>query len=259
MRRIVFVILGVLVLGTVGFFAWREFRVPAINYVTDGTFLAHENHFVVRRLYAVEIDHEAYEKELERIMFVTDYDEDMRFQAALRAGSPAFLPAFNFVVSSTIYDGEDEIWIDGYIVVERAENQTERRFRMGSTSVEAVAQGDLVIERLELYGPPGAGADPLPQIYTDTQAAVDITGQTAFRIAMSGSGGMITLQFVYNVDVETPLILTVQEERLLRLNIVVSTNEFGTVSTDFVLDPYDNLEQLLEDAQDVPAAEEEEA
>jgi hypothetical protein len=246
MRRVIFILLVIAVLGVIAFFGWREFRVPTINFVTDTVLEINENHFAVKRLYSAEIDQEAYDEALGSMLVLTEYEEDERFQAALAAGRPSFIPTFNFVAASTNYLGEGEVWVDGYITMSVAEGQTERRFRMGTTYLEAVTQGDLTIERFELFALPGSGTDPLPMIHSDTQAAVDITGQARFRVAMTGREGMLTLQFVYNVDVETPLILTVQEERLLQVHLLLSVNDFGILTTTFVAETYDSLEQLLE-------------
>ncbi|MCL1831878.1 MAG: hypothetical protein FWG45_03070 [Oscillospiraceae bacterium] len=250
MRKVVFIIIAVVAVGIVAFFGWREFRVPNINFVTDRAISARENSFRVERLYATEIDHDAYEAELEKMLVLTEYDEEMRFQAAIAAGKPAFFPSFELVASTmpSPLEGDDdlEVWLDGHVRINVAEGQTEGRFKLGEASIEAVAQGDLALKRVEVFAPPGAGADPLPLISTDTQAAVNITDQTSFRIVMTGNTGMLTLQFVYNVDVETPLVMTALEECVLQIHVMVTVNEFGGLETTFEAEDYSVLEQLLE-------------
>jgi hypothetical protein len=249
MRKVVFIIIAVAVVAVMVFFGWREFRVPTINYVGDRDVLVTSNHLRVHRMYSAEIDHTAYQESLDAIMYLTQeaFTEEELFQAALEAGRPSFFPWFNFVASNAVHENEDEIWVDGYITLGFAEGQTEGRFRMGETSVEAITQGDLTIERFEVFAPPGGGVDPLPKVFTGAQAAVDVTGQSAFRVALTGESGMLTLQLVYSIDVETPLVLTVQEERLMQIHVIISLDDFGALETEFIVEPYSNLEQLLEE------------
>jgi hypothetical protein len=250
MRKIVFIVVAVVVLGVIAFFGWREFRVPPITFVTDRSMVITDNHFSVQRLYAIEIDHDAYEAALDEILLLNQeaFSEEERLQAAIAAGQPAFFPSFEFVSTTiTNSEGDDEIWVDGFVVVRAAPGQTEARFRMGKTSLEAITQGGLAIERVEVFSQPGMGVDPLPLIQTENNATVDVTGQSSFRVAMSGTTGMLTLQLVYNVDVETPLVLTVLEEQLLQVHITLTVNEFGNITAEFDAESFNSLEQLTEE------------
>jgi hypothetical protein len=251
MRRFVFITLALVVLATIAFFGWREFYIPGINFVTDSNIFVNENYLVVRRLYAADVDHVEYERLLDEIIILDPdaFTEEERFQAAIAAGRPVFHPAFNFHVHNDVRDGQQEILVDVFINIGVAENQIERRFRMGATGIEAIVQGDLEIERIDILPHPESDYRMLTKIYNSTQAAIDVTGAASFRVALTGAG-MMTLNFVYNIDVETPLVLTVLEEQLLQVHMVVEINEAGfLVPTGFITEPYFELEQLLEEGE----------
>ncbi|MCL2754087.1 MAG: DUF6273 domain-containing protein [Oscillospiraceae bacterium] len=245
MRKIVFIGLSVAVLAIIGIFGWREFHVPEINYVSDEIVAPTNNYLRVHRLYSAQIDREAYEKSLNDLTYYTRYTEEEKIQAAIEAGRPAFFPSFNISGEIMPSQNSDEIWINGHIAVGLVEGQTERRFRMGKTSVEAIAQGDLALRRVEIYSRPDKDEHTVVRISNDSQAAFEITDAASFRVAMSGEGGMLSLQFVYNVDVQTPLVLTVKEERTLHVHVLISRNEIGRIVCDFIVEPYCCMEECV--------------
>ncbi|MCL1880971.1 MAG: hypothetical protein FWF76_02200 [Oscillospiraceae bacterium] len=244
---LVLIIIAVVVAAIVGFFGWREFRVPSVNYVTDSIVLDEGGSFRVQRLYAAETNHEAFEEQLETITFITEYEEEERLQAAIASGRPVFFPNFEFRANNFSFDGEDEIWVDGFIAISVAEGQTENRLRMANASLEAVVQGGVEIDRLELFTT--FETDKPVKIYNENQATVDISGATAFRVALTPSGtGMLTLQIVYDIEAETPVPIVMLEEQLMQVHVMLEINEFGILETTdiFTLEEYFNLEQLLE-------------
>jgi len=248
MRKVVFIILSVVVIGIIVFFGWREFHVPGINYVADKVGLSVENYLIVQRLYAADVDYEAFEAKLDELLIYAEFDEEERFQAALAAGRPVFFPSFNIHVSTVPNeDGEDRIRVNGHVALGIAERQTEGRFRIGEMSVEAIAQSGLAIDDVEVAVRPEHDDEVLTLIFNDTNAAFDMSNATSFSVFMTGDTGMLTLQFKYAVDVQTPLVLTALEEQVLQLHVMITRNDFGVITSEFRVEPYHNLEQLLEE------------
>jgi hypothetical protein len=228
----------------VAFFCWREFLVPNINFVRDFAQSDSGTHLKVSRLYSKEIDHDAFEAELERILNLTDYTEEEIFYAAIAAGEPAFFPTFNFGVNYI----NGQIHIDGFIDIDVAENQTEDRFIIGEIGLEAAVPeaGGFTIDEVEIFPSDANGENPLPKIYNEQQAAVDITNAQAFRIRLDGIAGRVTIQFVYAVNADTFMPRAVSDEQVLLLHADIVRNDNGIIDIDWQIEPFSNLEELEE-------------
>jgi hypothetical protein len=248
LRKIIFIVLIVVVMAIVGFLCWREFSVPQINHVADSASSLSANHLKVSRLYAAEIDRDAYEEALASITSLTEYTEEQRLAAAIAAGNPAFIPTFNIGVNKL---GASEIEIAGFVDFDVAENQTERRFVMGDIGLEAVIAegGDLVFTNVEIIRATSDDA-PVTKIFLAEQAAFDITGALRFEINMQAQditedvSARVTLQFAYNVKVDALFGGTALEEQILRLHADITLRTSGILDVVFEVEPYFDMEGL---------------
>jgi uncharacterized protein YxeA len=242
MRKIIFIILIVIVAVIVGVLTWREFQIPTINHVADYTTSEAETHIKVSRLYAAQVNIEAYEKALEEIMKMTEYTDEQRLAAAIASGSPAFIPTFNIGVNQT----EDGVQILGFVSVEAALNQREHRFDLGKVSLEAeITGGNLEIDDVAVTQF-AESETPLTKIFSETQAAFDITGASQFDIEMIGDSGTVTLQFVYSISAATPLPKIVMTERAVQIHVTIELVADGVIGVEFDVEPYSTLEEIYE-------------
>jgi hypothetical protein len=241
MRRIVFIVLAVVVAALVTLFCWREFMVTGINFVTDYITSMSENHLKVQRLYAAEVDFDAFNQELENIMNTTEYTEEEILAAAIASGKPEFFPSFNL----GLYRAEGEIRLDGFVDIELAEGQLEQRFRMASISLEVlVTQGDLVIDRVDIVRAAGSPYESIVKVNSEQQAAADISHAEAFRVAMNGETGSLTLRFVYSIADGTFLQRTALTEQLFEVHAVISPGLGTNLEVEFITEPYSSLEEI---------------
>jgi len=240
MRRIVFIVLSVVVAALVGFFCWREFLIPEINFVGDFQKSDTGNHLTINRLYAAEVDHAKYDEAIDSILNLTEYTEEERFQAAIASGIPEFYPSFNFIV----HGNYSEIKLRGYISIEIADNQPENRFKFGEIGLE-VDSPNLEITEVNIVPYEGANEQQqLTKIHTAQQAAADISNASSFEITMEGGSGTVTLQLVYSVQADTFLPKTMLTEQVIQIHAEISTNDDGTLNVEFIKEPYSNLEEL---------------
>ncbi|MCL2071049.1 MAG: hypothetical protein FWH07_02310 [Oscillospiraceae bacterium] len=243
MRRIIFVVLAVVVAALVALLCWREFLVAGINFVADYTLSISGNHLKVQRLYAAEVDHEAFNAALNSITNTTDYTEEEIFAAAIASGSPEFFPSFNL----GMYRFENEVRLDGFVDIELAEGQSEIRYRMQNISLEiVVTQGELVVERLDVVSTIDGGYESVIKVNSEKQAAADITDAKAFRIAMTGDEGSITLRFVYNIEADSFMPRTVLADQLLEVHVVFSPGVGANMDVEFIAEPYSHLGEIID-------------
>jgi uncharacterized protein YxeA len=245
MRKIVFIVLAVIVVAVVVIFCVREFAIPNINYIADfidddSNAPSVENRVKIRRLYAAEVDVDAFNNALEQITNRTEFTDEEKLAAAMASGAPEFFPSFNF----SLYRAEDgKIRVSGFIDIDTAEGQKNQRFKMGDVALEAIVEGgDLEIEDVEiapLYENEEQGEI---KIHSPQQAAVDITNARTFGIALNGDNGTLTLRFVYNVRSDTFLPKTVLEEQLMHVDLQISLDNLGRVRAQWDVQPYSNLE-----------------
>jgi hypothetical protein len=244
MRKIVFIILAIIVTAVVGVFVFLEMSVPGINFVTDRINDDVINQVTIQRLYAAQVDHDAYEAALELISRVSEYTEEERFAAAIASGQPEFFPGFNL----SVYRKNEEVRLLGFIDQSLADNQKTERYSMGEVSFEAVVtQGDFTIDDIEVTPNEGTQNLPLTKIFTPQTATVDISNALMFEIVLSGDSGAVNMQFIYSIVADTFMTRTMLTEQYLEVTAVITRNEIGDVEVEYITEPYSNLEEL--DAQ----------
>ncbi|MCL1789216.1 MAG: hypothetical protein FWG33_02565 [Oscillospiraceae bacterium] len=243
MRRIVFIILAVVAAAIVGFFCWRAFLIPGINFVTDYTQILSGNHFKVQRLYAAEVDLDAFNQAVEEMMNATEYTEEEILAAAIASGKPEFFPSFNF----GIYRDGDEILLDGFVDIGLAEGQTDQRFKMENISLEVlITQGDLTIKDVDVIHLTENSDDSVVKVNSEQQALADISNAKAFRIKFDGENGSVTLRLIYNIEAGTLLPKTALEEQYLEIHAMITTGSAMNIEVEYVVEPYSSLEEINE-------------
>ncbi|MCL1867178.1 MAG: hypothetical protein FWF82_07200 [Oscillospiraceae bacterium] len=255
MRKIVFAVLGVIVIAIVAVFCVREFTVPNINYVGDSfdyaPWSSNENSITIQRLYSAAVDFDAYNKALEEIIDTTEYTEEERLAAAIASGVPEFFPSFNL----SAYRTENEVRVSGFIDIGTAKGQKNNHFKMGNISLETIVGGDCRIDRVEVlpYSTSEEEERAITRIHSQNQAAIDISKARMFEIVLVNNNEdgeivensdfcSVTLQFVYNVDSDSFFSKTVLTDQLVLVNAAISIDEFGKTTTEWTAEPFSNME-----------------
>lgn len=242
MRRAIFLILIAITLLITAFFCWREFVIPDINYVDDTVETDAENQLTVKRLYAKGVDEDAYAEALEAIQNMTEgeFEEDDIVVAARKSGVPEFYPGFNF----SVYKTGDEIYINGFVSAELAEGQQEMKFMLADVSFEAVAKQGLTIDEFDITPLVGHENDTFIRVNSAAAAAADLSKAAGFDIKLKGTGGSVTLQYVYKIQSDTFMPQTVLEDQLLQIQIDITTDENGNVKATYTAEPYSSLDEM---------------
>lgn len=240
MRKIIYIIVIVLITGLVGIFCWQEFQVPAINFVVDQTRSDTPNHLKIQRLYAAEVDHDAFRDALDAISTTTEYTEEEIIAAAKASGKPEFYPSFNF----GIYRYEDEIRIKGFADTEFFDGQENNRFTLGNVSLELiVSQGDLILKDIDV-STVNTAKETIVKAVSEKQAVADVSGSAPFLVTMSGKSGSITIRLVYDVTAETLIPHRALEEQLVELHAIISPGDAINVGVEWILEPFSSLEEV---------------
>lgn len=246
MRKIVLVVLIIVVLGIVGFFAYTEFSVPEITYVSDYDDDSTPGYYSVKRLYSTDIDIEALDEKIENLISL-EFTEEEIMKAALEAGRPVFYPCFYVTVSKPSLD-EDEIIIRAYALQELAEGQKTAEFGMTNLRAEIITNGITITE-----------ASAISHDYLDMKKEETVlknesgTGMTVSlgdygetEMYLKGTAGTMTIQFVYDIKNDSLLPKTVTENCFLKINLTVTTDENGRIETAFTADPASTVEEYME-------------
>jgi len=241
MRSVVFLVLIVITLVITAFFCWREFVIPEINYVDD-TIETSPNQLTVKRLYAKNVDEEAYAEALAAIQNMTEdeFDEDVIVVAARRSGMPEYYPGFNF----SVYKSGESIYINGFVSVEFAERQEEMKFKLGNVNFEAVAKAGLSIKEFDVTPIVGHENEAFIKVNTDSAVAADLTKAADFDIILDGTSGTVTLQYIYSIQSDNFMPQDVLEEQLLQIQIDITTDENENIVAIFTVEPYSSVEDM---------------
>ena len=240
MRKIIFIVLAVVVAALVALFCVREFVTPDINFVRDYSNPLSDNQLKIQRLYAADVDHEAFNKALEAMMNTTEYTEEEIFAAAIASGTPEFFPAFNF----SVYRADGETRVEGFIDIEVAEKQKNERFSIKNISLEAVVVGDLTIEDVNTISIYNDDDEPVIKINSTQSATVDISRAKLFRIALDGEDGTVTLRFVYSIQSIGLIPRIALEDQYLEVHAVITSGVGNNLEVQFITEPYSNLEDI---------------
>jgi hypothetical protein len=241
MRRIVFVFLIVMVVAVVALYAFLEFRVSEIVFVTDRTETwAFGREMAVRRLYNSNVDIDAFFAEVEQALINAEFTEDEIFAAALASGDPEFYPAFYF----STYNPDSSVAVFDFsaqITQEFAPNQTNFNFAITDLYLEVISNGP-TISGVELRAENPAERIPgTPIISNDgRQLAVSLDNVSGYSFEISGTGTLV-FSYKYNIESSTLFSSKALEEQLLVVNVVIEP-DFGIL---YAPEPFSSLEDLL--------------
>lgn len=252
MRKIVIILLMVLVVGIVGFYAYNEFRVREIVYVNDYE-SAKNSRSAVRRLYSSDVDLEKYNELLEQLISLEFTEEDI-LHAALESGTPEFYPAFHTSVyqESAEKEDEDEEEREGFtlrsrVVQELTEGQERTDFRLANLRLEVITNGvtidEVTAESLDTLNNTARETALVNEQGTGMTVSLKNCGDT--EIKFLGSEGTIVLQYVYDIESVSLFPQTVMSGCFIRINVRTSLDEDGKITAEYTYDEATTIEEYM--------------
>ncbi len=246
MKRVIIVFLILLVIGTVGFYTYNEFRVREIVYVGDYESSSSRNRHAVKRLYSSDVDFDGYNEKLERLISL-EFTEEEVLKAALESGEPEFYPAIHTNVFRET--AEDEFFtLRSKVIQELAEGQERTNFRLSNLRLEVITNGVSIDEvRAESLDTMNNTDIETPLINEEgTGMTVDLKNYGDTEIVFNGTTGMIVLQYVFDVESVSVFPKTVLTDCFIRINVTVSVNEEdGRLVAVYSIDEASTVEEYI--------------
>lgn len=246
MKRVIIVILILLVIGTVGFYTYNEFRVREIVYVGDYESDISGNKHSVKRLYSSDVDFDAYNEKLEDLISL-EFTEEEILKAALESGEPEFYPSFHTNVRK-VNTNDDFFILSTKVVQQLAEGQKRANFTLANLRLEVItnnvvidevsasSQDNLSVVRKEvpLMNEEGTGMTVELRNYGDTE------------IIFNGTSGMVVLQYSFDIESVSLFPTTVIEDCFIRINVSVSEDEEGHIIAEYSIDEASTVDEYIE-------------
>lgn len=246
MKRVIIVFLILLVIGTVGFYTYNEFRVREIVYVGDYESDTSGNKHSVKRLYSSDVDFDAYNEKLEDLISL-EFTEEEILKAALESGEPEFYPSFHTSVRK-VNTNDDFFILSTKVVQQLAEGQKRANFTLANLRLEVItnnvvidevsasSQDNLSVVRKEvpLMNEEGTGMTVELRNYGDTE------------IIFNGTSGMVVLQYSFDIESVSLFPTTVIEDCFIRINVSVSEDEEGHIKAEYSIDDASTVDEYIE-------------
>jgi len=245
MKKVIIVILIILVIGTVAFYTYNEFKVREIVYVGDYESTSDRNRFAVKRLYSSDVDFEMYNEKIENFISL-EFTEEEILKAALESGEPEFYPAFHTSVfrESTVDDG---FVLRTKVIQELAEGQERTNFRVSNLRLEVITNNvvidEVTAESLDTFNNSKVEVPLLNE--QGTGMTVDLKNYGDTEILFTGDNGDIVLQYVFDIESVSIFPTKVIEDCFLRINIKVIEGEEGRIQAEYSIDDASTVEEYI--------------
>ncbi len=246
MRRVIIVFLILLVIGTVGFYTYNEFRVREIVYVGDYESENGSNGHSVKRLYSSDVDFEEYNAKLEDLISL-EFTEEEILKAALESGEPEFYPAFH----TSVYKGntkDDFFVLTTKVVQQLAEGQTRANFTLSNLRLEVITNNITIDEvTAESQDSLSVVRKEVPLMNEEgTGMTVDLRNYGDTEIIFNGTSGAIVLQYVFDIESVSVFPTTVLSDCFIRINVSVSEDAEGHIVSVYSIDDASTVAEYIE-------------
>lgn len=245
MKKAVIVMLILLVLGIVGYFVYNELNVKEITYVSDLEHNIGDGRYSVKRLYSSDIDLEAFNEKVEKLIMVEFSEEDV-LAAALDAGTPEFYPAFRIHTYRPLK--EDKIYMDIFAEQQLAPNQKNTDYSMDNLKLEAVTTG-ISITEAEAIGTDSFNRSMNEAILKNddgTGMMVELSDYGNAKLTLDGITGSVVLQFSYDIKKNTLIPRTAVTGCMVMIRINIITNDEGETEITYRLEPISTIDEYFE-------------
>jgi hypothetical protein len=246
MKKAVIIMLILLVLGIVGYFVYKEINIKEITYVSDLEHNVGDGRYSVKRLYSSDIDIDAFNEKVEKLILVEFSEEDV-LAAALEAGTPEFYPAFRIHTYRPSLK-EDIIYMDIFAEQQLAPGQKNTDYSMDNLKLELVTTG-ISIKEAEAVGTDSMNRSVNEAILKNddgTGMMVELNDYGNAKLTLSGVTGTVTLQFSYDIKKNTLIPRTAVTDCMVMVKVNIITNDEGNTEITYNLEPISSLDEYNE-------------
>ncbi|MBR5090746.1 MAG: hypothetical protein IK093_15045 [Ruminiclostridium sp.] len=246
MKKAVIVMLILLVLGIVGYFIYKDITVKEITYVSDVENNKGDGKYSVKRLYSSDIDIEAFNEKVEKLLMLEFSEEDV-LTAALEAGTPQFYPAFH-ILTYRPTKKEDKIYMELSAVQEIAPGQKEADYCMDNLKLEVMTTG-ISIEEAEAVGTDSLNRTVNEAILKNDEGTgmmVELNDYGNVKMTFDGLTGSIVLQYTYDIKKNSLIPKKAVEGCMVMIRVNVITNDEGETEVTYQLEPISTTDEYLE-------------
>ena len=246
MKRVIIVILILLVIGTVGFYTYNEFRVREIVYVGDYEGDVSGNSHIVKRLYSSDVNFEEYNAKLEDLISL-EFTEEEILKAALESGEPEFYPAF----CTSVYKGstkDDYFVLQTKVIQQLAEGQTRANFTLSNLRLEVITNNITIDEvNAESQDNLSVVRKEVPLMNEEgTGMTVDLKNYGDTQITFNGTSGAVVLQYVFDIESVSVFPTTVLSDCFIRINVSVTEDAEGHIVSVYSIDDASTVAEYIE-------------
>ena len=246
MKRVIIVFLILLVIGTVGFYTYNEFRVREIVYVGDYETSGSNNTHAVKRLYSSDVDFDEYNQKLEDLISL-EFTEEEILKAALESGEPEFYPAF----CTSVYKGstkDDYFVLQTKVIQQLAEGQTRANFTLSNLRLEVITNNITIDEvNAESQDNLSVVRKEVPLMNEEgTGMTVDLKNYGDTQITFNGTSGAVVLQYVFDIESVSVFPTTVLSDCFIRINVSVTEDAEGHIVSVYSIDDASTVAEYIE-------------
>ena len=246
MKKAVIVMLIFLVVGIVGYFVYNEITVKEISYVSDLEHDSEDGRYSVKRLYSSDIDLEAFNEKVEKLLMLEFSEEDV-LAAALEAGTPEFYPAFH-ILTYRPTKKEDMIYMDLSAVQELAPGQKNTDYSMDNLKLEIMSTGMSITEA------EAVGTDSLNRTINEailrndsgTGMMVELNDYGSVKLTFDGTTGSVVLQYTFDIKKNSLIPKTAVTGCLVMIRVNIITNDEGDTEVTYKLEQVTTIDEYLE-------------
>jgi hypothetical protein len=266
MRRTIFILLIVVVIGIVGFYAFLEFRTNRI------VFNAHNmetrlygKEFIYRRLYNSNVDAKAFQDRIDPRLIEAEFTEEEFFTWAIFSGDPELYLVFYHSVHPDFSSGYSVIQdaFGAYVVVkdegtgsgglyilsaqiaqEAALEQTSFNFKITDLYLEVISEGPQIVLLDDVFQRTDRATERFPGAPVLSEdgrlMAVNLGDVLNYSFHLAGEG-RVTLKYTYNIVSSNIFARKVLEEQLLIIDIII----LGSDEFLFSVEPFTSMEEYI--------------
>jgi hypothetical protein len=260
MRRTVFILLIIIVIGIVGLYTFLEYRVNDIVYVGEiWERRSHDREYVIRRLYNSVVDVDAFRERVEPLLISAEFTEEEFIEWAQLSGNPELYLAFyysvypdsygNFSTSAdssllSVYgEGDDFYILSARIVQESALEQTTFNFQITDLYLEVTTVGPQIYLLGEEFQIPDRFPGAPVKSEDGRSMSVELGDVHDYSFNVAGTGTVI-LRYTYNIATSNIFSRTMLERQLLIVNVEIIAEDDG-YRLEYSHEPFSSLEEFL--------------
>ncbi len=246
MKKAVIILLILLVVGIVGYFVYTDITVKEIVRVSEVENDSKDGRYSVKRLYSSDIDIDAFNEKVEKLIMLEFSEEDI-LAAALEAGTPQFYPAFH-ILTYRPSNVENTVYMDMVAVQELAPGQENTDYSMTNLKLEVMTTG-VSIKEAEAVGTDSLNRsinEAILKNESGTGMMAELNDYGNVKLTLEGVTGTVALQYTFDIRKNSIIPVTALTGCMVMIRINIITNADGETEISYQLDPITTVDEYLE-------------